>query len=67
MEQIAEQIVERKIAEMIPEIQRAAYVSAYNNLIGALEFDITMRSASVWKTAEQSSMTVRHKRFLRKQ
>ena len=41
MEQIAEQIVERKIAEMIPEIQRAAYVSAYNNLIGALEFDIT--------------------------
>lgn len=41
MEQIAEQIAQRKIAEMIPEIQRAAYVSAYNNLIGALEFDIS--------------------------
>ena len=41
MEQIAEQIAERKIAEMIPEIQRAAYISAYNNLVGALEFDIT--------------------------
>ena len=41
MEQIAEQIAQRKIAEMIPEIQHAAYASAYNNLIGALEFDIT--------------------------
>lgn len=41
MEQIAEQIAERKIAEMIPEIQRAAYVSAYNDMVGTLEFDVT--------------------------
>ena len=41
VEQIAEQIAERKIAEMIPEIQRAAYISAYNDFVSALEFDVT--------------------------
>ena len=41
MEQIAERIAQQKIMEMIPEIQKAAYISAYNNLVGALEFDVT--------------------------
>ena len=41
MEQIAERIAQQKIAEELPEIQRAAYITAYNNLIGALEFDVT--------------------------
>lgn len=29
------------MAEALPEIQKAAYISAYNNLVGALEFDVT--------------------------
>ena len=41
MEEIAERIAQQKIAEALPEIQRAAYISAYNNLVGALEFDVT--------------------------
>ena len=41
MEQIAARIAEQKIAEALPEIQRAAYIYAYNNLIAALEFDVT--------------------------
>ena len=41
MEQIAARIAEQKIAEAIPEIQRTASISAYNNLISALEFDVT--------------------------
>lgn len=41
MEEIAERIAQQKIAEALPEIQHAAYISAYNNLIDALEFDIT--------------------------
>lgn len=41
MEEIAERIAQQKIAEALPEIQRAAYISAYNNLVSALEFDIT--------------------------
>ena len=41
MEQIAARIADQKIAEAIPEIQRAAYISAYNDLVNALEFDVT--------------------------
>lgn len=41
MEAIAERIAQQKIAEALPEIQRAAYIYAYNNLIAALEFDVT--------------------------
>ena len=41
MEQIAAQIAEKKIAEMIPEIQRSAYISAYNDIVNALSFDVT--------------------------
>lgn len=41
MEQIATRIAEQKIAEKLPEIQRTAYIYAYNNLIAALEFDVT--------------------------
>ena len=39
--QIAEQIAQQKIAEAIPEIQKAAYQQAYGNLIEALSFDVT--------------------------
>ena len=41
MEAIAERIAQQKIAEKLPEIQRAAYISAYNDLVNALEFDVT--------------------------
>lgn len=41
MEEIAERIAQQKIAEALPQIQRAASISAYNNLVGALEFDVT--------------------------
>ena len=41
MEQIAEKIVQDKIAEVLPELYRTAYISAYNNLIQRLEFDVT--------------------------
>ena len=41
MEEIAERIAQQKIAEALPEIQRAAYISAYNDMVGALEFDVT--------------------------
>ena len=36
-----EQIAQKKIAEMIPEIQRTAYISAYNDIVNALSFDVT--------------------------
>ena len=41
MEQIAEAVLERRIAELIPEIQRAATEQAYSNLLEALSFDVT--------------------------
>lgn len=41
MMQIAEQIAQQKIAEAVPEIQKAAYQQAYGNLIEALSFDVT--------------------------
>ena len=41
MEQIAARIADQKIAEAIPKVQRAAYISAYNDLVNALEFDVT--------------------------
>ena len=41
MEQIAERIAQQKIAEALPEIKSSAYISAYNDMVGALEFDIT--------------------------
>ena len=41
MEQIAEKIVQDKMAEVLPELYRTAYISAYNNLIQRLEFDVT--------------------------
>lgn len=36
-----ERIAQKKIAEMIPEIQRSAYISAYNDIVNALSFDVT--------------------------
>jgi len=41
MEQIAEQIAEQKIAELVPEIQKTAYIQAYNDIVDALTFDVT--------------------------
>ena len=41
MEQIAEQIVQQKLHDIIPEIQRAATEQAYGNLLKALSFDVT--------------------------
>lgn len=53
MEQIAEQIAERKIAEMIPEIQRAAYISAYNDVVNALSFDVTTAVSVAFENGAQ--------------
>ena len=41
IEEIADAIVQKRIAEMIPEIQRAATEQAYNNILDALSFDVT--------------------------
>ena len=41
MEQIAEAVLEKRIAQLIPEIQRAATEQAYNNILEALSFDVT--------------------------
>ena len=41
MEAIAERIAQQKIADALPDIQRAASITAYNKLVAALEFDIT--------------------------
>lgn len=40
MMQIAEQVVAQKLNDVIPEIQRAAYSTAYNDFIKALSFDV---------------------------
>lgn len=34
-------MAEKKITALIPEIQRSAYVSAYNDMVNALSFDVT--------------------------
>lgn len=41
MAQIAEQIVQNRIAEVIPEVRRATTEKAYSNLLEALSFDVT--------------------------
>ena len=40
MMQIAEQVVAQKLNDVIPEIQRAAYSTAYNDFVNALSFDV---------------------------
>lgn len=40
MIRISEQIAEKKIAEIVPEIQRAAYMQAYNDFVRELSFDV---------------------------
>ena len=40
MEQIADAIAQKRIAEMLPDIQRAATEQAYSNLLKALAFDV---------------------------
>lgn len=37
---IAEQVVQQKLNDVIPEIQRAAYSAAYNDFVNALSFDV---------------------------
>ena len=41
MEQIADAIAQKRIAEIIPEIRRNTAEQTYNNLLEALSFDIT--------------------------
>ncbi len=41
MMEIAEQVVQKKLNEIVPEIQRAASEQAYSNLLEALSFDVT--------------------------
>lgn len=53
MEQIAKQIAQQMIAEAIPEIQRNAYVSAYNNLVQALDFDISTAVSIAFENGAQ--------------
>ena len=40
MAMIAEQVVQQKLNDIIPEIQRAAYSTAYNDFVNALSFDV---------------------------
>ena len=40
MQFIAEQVVQQKLNDVIPEIQRAAYSTAYNDFVDALSFDV---------------------------
>lgn len=37
---IAEQVVQQKLNDIIPEIQRTAYSTAYNDFVNALSFDV---------------------------
>ena len=41
MEEIAKAVLEKRISELIPDIQRAATEQAYNNILDALSFDVT--------------------------
>lgn len=41
MMEIAEQVVQKKLNEIVPEIQRAASEQAYSNLLEVLSFDVT--------------------------
>ena len=53
MEQIAERIAQQKIMEMIPEIQKAAYISAYNDIVSALSFDVTTAVSVAFENGAQ--------------
>ena len=53
MEQIAAQIAEKKIAELIPDIQRSAYISAYNDMVNALSFDVTTAVSVAFENGAQ--------------
>ena len=52
MEQIAEAVLEKRIAELIPEIQRAAAEQAYSNLLEALSFDVTSAVSIAFENGE---------------
>ena len=53
MEEIAERIAQQKIMEMIPEIQKAAYISAYNDIVSALSFDVTAAVSVAFENGAQ--------------
>ena len=53
MEEIAERIAQQKIMEMIPELQKAAYISAYNDIVSALSFDVTTAVSVAFENGEQ--------------
>ena len=40
MTYIAEQVVQQKLTDIIPEIQRQAYSTAYNDIVNTLSFDV---------------------------
>ena len=53
MEEIATRIAQQKILEMIPEIQKAAYISAYNDIVSALSFDVTTAVSVAFENGAQ--------------
>ena len=53
MEEIAARIAQQKILEMIPEIQKAAYISAYNDIVSALSFDVTTAVSVAFENGAQ--------------
>lgn len=53
MEEIAARIAQQKIMEMIPEIQKAAYISAYNDIVSALSFDVTTAVSVAFENGAQ--------------
>lgn len=48
-----ERIAQQKIMEMIPEIQKAAYISAYNDIVNALSFDVTTAISVAFENGAQ--------------
>ena len=53
MEQIAERIAQQKIMDMIPEIQKAAYISAYNDIVSPLSFDVSTAVSVAFENGAQ--------------
>ena len=52
MEAIAERIAMKKIAEMIPQIQKDAYQQAVNDLMNALYMDVTTAVSIAFSNGE---------------
>ena len=52
MEAVAEQIAMKKIAEMIPQIQKDTYQQAVNDLMNALYMDVTTAVSIAFSNGE---------------